>query len=87
MQPLEEPGRKWNSISTDFVTGLLKTRNGNDTIRVIVDRLTKPAMFIPMKETWKKKQLASTYVKNVVHLHGIPKDIVSNRDSRFLSKF
>ena len=69
------------------MTGLPKTRKGNDTIRVIVDRLTKPAMFIPMKETRKKKQLASTYVKNVVRLHGIPKDIVSNRDSRFLSKF
>ncbi|XP_021716891.1 uncharacterized protein LOC110684765 [Chenopodium quinoa] len=81
VQPLEIPGWKWDSISMDFVTGLPKTRTGNDTIMVIVDRLTKSAMFIPIKETWKKKQLASVYVKNIVRLHGVPKDIVSDRES------
>ena len=59
VQPLEIPSWKWDSISMDFVTGLPKTRTGNDTIWVIVDRLTKSAMFIPIKETWKKKQLAT----------------------------
>ncbi|XP_021737228.1 uncharacterized protein LOC110703750 [Chenopodium quinoa] len=75
------------SIHPEEISCLPKTRSGNDTIWVIIDILTKPAMFIPIKETWKKKHLASVYVKNVVYLHGVPKDIVSDRDSRFLSKF
>ena len=71
----------------DFVTCLPKSKSGNDTIWVVVDRLTKSAVFIPMKETWKMEQLAKAYIKHVVRLHGVPKDIVSDRDSRFLSNF
>ncbi|XP_021722838.1 uncharacterized protein LOC110690320 [Chenopodium quinoa] len=59
----------------------------NDAIWVVVDRLTKSVVFIPMKETWKMEQLAKDYIKNVVRLHGVPKDIVSDKDFRFLSKF
>ena len=60
---------------------------GYDTIWVVVDRLTKFAVFIPMKETWKMEQLAKAYIKYVVRLHGVPKDIISDRDSGFPSKF
>ena len=87
VQPLEIPGWKWDCISMDFVTCLPKSKNNNDTIWVVVDRLTKSAVFIPMRETWKMEQLAKAYIKYVVRLHGVPKDIVSDRDSRFLSKF
>ena len=48
----------------DFVTTLPRTRNDNNAIWVIVDRLTKSAVFIPIKETWKKKQLA----KNILSM-------------------
>ena len=87
MQPLEVPGWKWDCISMDFVTSLPNTKSNHDTIWVVVDRLTKSAVFIPMKETWSMEQLAKAYIKYVVRLHGIPKDIVSDRDSRFLSNF
>lgn len=70
----------------DFVTALPRTRSRGDTIWVIVDRLTKSAMFIPNKETCKKKQLVKTYIRHVLRFHGVRKDIISNRDSRFLSK-
>ena len=71
----------------DFVTCLPKTKSGYDTVWVVVDRLTKSSVFIPMKETWKMEQLAKAYIKYVVRLYGVPKDIVSDTDSRFLSKF
>ncbi|XP_021765942.1 uncharacterized protein LOC110730448 [Chenopodium quinoa] len=61
-------------------------KSGNDTIWVVVDRLTKSAVFIPMKETWKMEQLAKAYIKNVVRLHRVPKDIVSDRSSSSLPK-
>ena len=51
VQPLEVLGWKWDSILIDFVTTFSRTRNGNDIIWVIVDRLTKSVVFIPIKET------------------------------------
>ncbi|XP_074291243.1 uncharacterized protein LOC141618017 [Silene latifolia] len=69
---------KWESISIDFIFGLPRTQKGNNMIWVIVDHLTKTAHFIPIKDTWNKTELAKAYVKNVLKLHGIPKDIVSD---------
>lgn len=87
IQPLDIPTWKWDSISMDFVVALPRSRGGNNTIWVIVDRLTKTARFIPMKDTWSMEALAKAYVKNVIRLHGVPTSIVSDRDSRFLSNF
>ncbi|KAF5804296.1 putative nucleotidyltransferase, Ribonuclease H [Helianthus annuus] len=87
LQQLEIPVWKWEWITMDFVTKLPKTRKGNDTIWVIVDRLTKSAHFLPMKETFSMEQLAKLYVNKIVSLHGIPLSIVSDRDSRFTSHF
>jgi hypothetical protein len=71
----------------DFVCGLPRTPKGNNMIWVIVDRLTKSAHFVPMKDTWNKNQLALAYRQHVLRLHGVPKDIVSDRDARFISHF
>ena len=87
IQSLEVPQWKWDSISMDFVVGLPRTRSGNNAIWVIVDRLTKSVVFIPMKDTWTMEQHARAYIKYVVRLHGVPSDIISDRDSKFLSHF
>ena len=87
IQPLDVPKWKWNSISMDFICGLPRTPKGNNMIWVIVDRLTKSAHFVPMKDTWKLEKLATAYREHVLRLHGVPSDIVSDRDSRFLSNF
>ena len=86
-QPLDVPVWKWDSIAMDMVTGLPTTVKGMNAIWVIVDRLTKSAKFIPMKKTWTMEQLARAYLDNVVRYHGIPTDIVSDRDTRYLSAF
>nr|GFD03277.1 reverse transcriptase domain-containing protein [Tanacetum cinerariifolium] len=57
------------------------------TIWVIVDRLTKSAIFAPMKETDPLKKLAKLYLKEVVARHGIPVSIICDRDARFASRF
>jgi hypothetical protein len=54
---------------------------------VAIDRLTKVAHFIPMKQTSSTTDLVRLYIKEVVRLHGVPKSIVSNQDSKFVSKF
>ncbi|GJY99029.1 putative reverse transcriptase domain-containing protein [Tanacetum coccineum] len=69
----------------DFITKLPKTSNGYDTIWVIVDRLTKSAHFLPMKETDSMKRLTRLYLKEVVSRHRVSVSIISNRDGRFTS--
>ncbi|GJZ83922.1 putative reverse transcriptase domain-containing protein [Tanacetum coccineum] len=78
---------KWKNITMDFVTKLPKTTSGQDTIWVIVDRLTKSAHFLPMKETDSMEKLARQYLKEVVSRHGVPVLIISDRDSKFTSHF
>ncbi|GJR02992.1 putative reverse transcriptase domain-containing protein [Tanacetum coccineum] len=75
------PVWKWENITMDFVTKLPKTSTGQDTIWVIVDRLTKYAHFLPMKETDSMEKLTRQYLKEVVSRHGVPVLIISDRDS------
>ncbi|WVZ76743.1 LOW QUALITY PROTEIN: hypothetical protein U9M48_024688 [Paspalum notatum var. saurae] len=76
---------KWDEIGMDFVTGLPRTPKGNDAIWVIIDRLTKTAHFLPVRTTYNGAN--PLYIENVVKLHGIPSGIVSDRGTRFTSKF
>ncbi|GJX65894.1 putative reverse transcriptase domain-containing protein [Tanacetum coccineum] len=70
------PQWKWDNITMDFVTKLPKSSQGYDTIWVIVDRLTKSAIFVPMRETDPMEKLARMYLKEVVTRHGIPVSII-----------
>nr|GEW49216.1 putative reverse transcriptase domain-containing protein [Tanacetum cinerariifolium] len=81
------PKWKWDNITMDFVTKLPKSSQGNDTIWVIVDRLTKSAIFTPIRETDPMSKLARIYLKEVITRHGIPVSIISYRDPRFASNF
>ncbi|GJU45777.1 putative reverse transcriptase domain-containing protein [Tanacetum coccineum] len=74
------PRWKWYNITMDFVTKLPKSSQGYDTIWVIVDRLTKSAIFVPMRETDPMEKLARMYLKEVVTRHGIPVLIICDHD-------
>ncbi|KAI3724789.1 hypothetical protein L1987_64555 [Smallanthus sonchifolius] len=78
---------KWEQISMYFITKLPRTPTGCDTIWVIVDRLTKSAHFLAIKETDKMDKLTRTYLKEIVSRHGVPISIISDRDARFTSRF
>ncbi|GJT52851.1 putative reverse transcriptase domain-containing protein [Tanacetum coccineum] len=78
---------KWDNITMDFVTKLPKSSQGYDTIWVIVDRLTKSASFVPMRETDSMDKLTRIYLKEVDTRHEIPLLIICNRDPRFASRF
>ncbi|GJY14653.1 putative reverse transcriptase domain-containing protein [Tanacetum coccineum] len=71
----------------DFMTKLPKTAAGQDTIWVIVNHLTKPAHFLPMREDDMLEKLTRQYLKEVVLRHGVPVLIISDRDGRFTSQF
>jgi hypothetical protein len=74
-------------ISMDFIIGLPTTQKGNDSIWVIVDRLTKSAHFIPVKTKYRPPQYADRYIAEIVRLHGVPKTIVFDRGSQFTAHF
>jgi hypothetical protein len=87
LQPLSVPGWKWDDIVMDFIIGLSTTQRGFDSIWVIVDRLTKSAHFIPVKSNYHPHQYADIYFQEVVHIHGVPKSIVSDRGPQFTARF
>ncbi|GKD58585.1 putative reverse transcriptase domain-containing protein, partial [Tanacetum coccineum] len=87
VQQPEIPEWKWERIAMDFITKLPRTSSGHDSIWVIVDRLTKSAHFLPMGEDYKMDRLARLYLNEIVDRHGVPVSIISDRDSRFTSRF
>ncbi|GKC61027.1 putative reverse transcriptase domain-containing protein [Tanacetum coccineum] len=76
-----------DNITMDFITKLPRSSKGFDTIWVIVDRLTKSAHFLPIKENDSLEKLARLYLNRIVARHGIPASIICDRDGRFTSNF
>ncbi|GJZ19940.1 putative reverse transcriptase domain-containing protein [Tanacetum coccineum] len=74
-------------IDMDFVTKLPRTSSGHGIIWVIMDQLTKYAYFLPMREDYKMEMLARFYLNGIVARHGVPILIISDRNSRFTSRF
>jgi hypothetical protein len=71
----------------DFITGLPKSAKQNDAIMVVVDKLSKSSHFIPVKSTCKEIDISNIFMKEIFRLHGMPREIVSDRDTKFTSRF
>jgi len=82
--PLELPYAPWQSIAMDFITEL-PLSEGCDQLWVIIDRFTKMAHFLPLKEKT-AADLAKIFAREIWRHHGMPTDIVSDQDSRFTSE-
>ncbi|GJX45924.1 putative reverse transcriptase domain-containing protein [Tanacetum coccineum] len=72
LQQPEIPEWKWEKITMDLVTKLPRSSSGYDAIWVIVDRLTKSAHFLPIREDYKTKKLARIYINEIIARHGVP---------------
>eukprot|EP00253_Pinus_taeda_P033519 PITA_33519 len=86
LQPLLIPKGKLESISMDFIIGLPAVQ-GKDCIFVVVDRLTKYAHFFAISTHYTATQVAELFFREIFRLHGLPKTIISDRDSCFMGGF
>ncbi|GKD77173.1 putative reverse transcriptase domain-containing protein [Tanacetum coccineum] len=86
LQQPEIPEWKWDKITMDFITKLPRSKSGHDTIWVIVDRLTKSAHFLAIREDYSTEKLAKIYIDEIVARHGVPVSIILDRDGRFTSR-
>ncbi|GJU78195.1 putative reverse transcriptase domain-containing protein [Tanacetum coccineum] len=87
LQQPEIPEWKWEKIAMNFITKLPWSSSGHDAIWVIVDRLTKSAHFLAIREDYSMEKLARLYIDEIVARHGVPTSIISERGGRFTSRF
>src|SRR5258707_15846279 len=77
LKQLPIPSRLWSSISMDFIEQLPDSK-GFSAILVIVDRLTKQAIFIPSHNTVNTPQVAQLFLIHVFPKHGVPAHVTSD---------
>jgi hypothetical protein len=85
LQPFPISKKKWEVVTIDFITKLSRTTKKHDSIMVVVDKLKKDAHFVPVKLTDTTTNISEVYMRKIARLNGIPKEIVSGRDTKFTS--
>ena len=85
--PITIPKKSCSDISMEFVLGLPKTVKGYDSIFVVVDIFLKMAHFITCKKTLNDEHISKLFFKEIVRLHGLPRSIISDKDSKFVGYF
>jgi len=86
LKQLPIPEKPWNSILMDFIEQL-PSSTGFTAILVVVDRLSKQAIFIPTHDTITSLELAKLFLLHVFSKHGVPAHITSDRSTEFVSHF
>jgi hypothetical protein len=83
LQPLPIPEKKLEVVTIEFITKFPKISRQHDSIMVMVDKLTIVAHFSSVNITHTTNNIGEIYTREIVRLHGIPKVIVSDEDTKF----
>ena len=87
LKPLEIPDSRWHTVTLDFIMDLPKSADGNNAILVLVDKLTKYVHLVPTRKTCTSEDVSRLFLTHIYQFHGVPKVLISDRDSRFTSEF
>lgn len=88
--PLPVPGRPWDQISMDFLVNLPSSALNDqkyNSLYVVEDMLSKQCHLIPTTTNVKAEGVAKLYFDQIYRLHGLPRAIVSDRDTKFTGAF
>lgn len=85
LAPLRCPGKPWQDLSMEFITGLPDCRHREvyDAILAICDRYSKSVKYTPTTKKVKADELADLFTEHVLNQQGAPSSLVSDRDSPF----
>ena len=86
MRPHQIPTLPWDVISLDLITGLPPSQ-GYDAILVVVDKLSKYALYIPTTSALSQSGFASLFLEHVVQRFGLPLEMIADRDARWAKSF
>ena len=86
LQPIPIPSQPFEVVSMDFIPELPES-DGYDNILVIVNNLTKYTIFIPATTMITKKGTAELFFQHVIAQYGIPRQVISDRDTRWKGEF
>ena len=86
LHSLPIPDKLWQLVGMDFM-GPLPWSQGNDYLLVIIDRLTSQVHLVPTMMRVTAKEVAWLFLKEVMRLHGVPKSLMSDHDTKFMSIF
>lgn len=87
LRPFPPPQRKWEVISMAFIFNLPKTAEEKTAILVVVDKLSKRIHLIPLESDNNTQKIAEAFYTEIYKHHGLPRKIISDRDSRFTGSF
>lgn len=87
LTPLDIPDTRWHTVTMDFITDLPRTTGENNSILVVVDKLSKYVHLIPTVKSVTAEETAKLFISHVYQYHGMPRVIISDRDTRFTSGF
>jgi hypothetical protein len=85
--PIEPPSQPWKGVTMDFVTDLPESTASAYTSILVVDRLTKMAIYLPCRKDVDFPELARMIFEEVICKHDIPSNIITDRGSQFTSRF
>jgi len=87
LSPLDIPDSRWHTVTMDWIMDLPPSAQGNNAIMVIVDKLTKYVHLVPTTKESSSEDVARLFIAHVYQYHGLPKVLISDRDTRFTSGF
>jgi hypothetical protein len=87
LQPLPIAKGRWQRIDIDFITDLPTSGNGHDCIVRFVDHTTKRAHCRAFQKTIDAPAFARIFIDNMIRLHRVPQDVVSDRDVSFTADY
>jgi hypothetical protein len=87
LKPLPVARGCWERVGVDFITDVTTSFRGNNCIVTFVDHFSKRVPWMPCTKTIDAAEFAQLFLEAIIQLHGVPREIVSNRDMCFTSDF